>query len=80
MLAPDMARRPHQLPDPRCDCLNIFTSNPAIGGGFAMQQTHQLVQIKMCGELVAAPEIENRSVPCLAMLAISFDHVRSIPA
>jgi hypothetical protein len=72
--APDVAGRQHRSPVPRRDSMDVLTPNAAIGRGIAVQQVHQLVQVEVRCQQIPPPEIENRAMPRLAVLPISFDH------
>ena len=75
-LAPQVARHQDRSPIPCRDRLHLIGPEVAGGGGsdrLAVQQARQLAEVEMRRQHVAATEIENGAMPCLALLAKGFD-------
>jgi hypothetical protein len=56
--------------------LHVFTPNPVITHGIAVQRARQLVQVEMRRQQVAPPKIENRAVVAACRAVESLDRRR----
>src|SRR5207245_2760785 len=74
-LVPELTRRQGRPPIPRANGSNALAAHGAIRGRIAVQQTAELVEIKMLRQQISAAEIDDRAVTGLAVgVAIGFDH------
>src|SRR5580700_7061729 len=74
-LAPHRTRGQHWSPVPRPDRADIIARDATIVGRFAVQQAAELVEIEMRCQKIAAAEIDDGTMPRLAVVvAIGFDH------